>query len=300
MKKQMNLLNYQGAWADDPSRWKFGLMSRQVGKDFASGFEGIRDCLRHERQHDKTDWLIAAPSERQALESLQKWKNWTWTFKLSIHDYTEQRRNGPEGLLTAATLTFSHGSRVIALPGKPETVRGYSANVLLTEFAFFEQPDQTWRSLYASITNPLQGGLKKVRIITTPNGIGNMAHDIWAKNFSGSAVACRDVASERRPVPTAPSGVPPLVPSETSGGTPAVAIGTIALPDSPSPAPAGEGRGEGSPIWSCHFVDIYTAKNCGLPVNIEELKAGMDDPEGWARNSNASSSTFNPPSSPTT
>ncbi len=35
--------------------------------------------------------------------------------------------------------------------------------------------------------------------------------------------------------------------------------------------------------WSCHFVDIYTAAKEGLPINIEELKAAVDDPEGWAQ-----------------
>ena len=74
---------------------------------------------------------------------------------------------------------------MIAVPGKPDTVRGYSANVLLTEFAFFEQPDATWRAILPSITNSMRGGVKKVRLITTPNGIGNKAHDIWVKNYRG-------------------------------------------------------------------------------------------------------------------
>jgi hypothetical protein len=45
------------------------------------------------------------------------------------------------------------GSRVIAVPGKPDTVRGYSANVVLTEFAFFENPDETWRAITPTVTN---------------------------------------------------------------------------------------------------------------------------------------------------
>ncbi len=38
-----------------------------------------------------------------------------------------------------------------------------------------------------------------------------------------------------------------------------------------------------SPIWSCHFVDIHSAVADGLPVDVEELKAALDDPEGWAQ-----------------
>lgn len=39
------------------------------------------------------------------------------------------------------------------------------------------------------------------------------------------------------------------------------------------------GRGQ----WSGHAVNIYTAQKRGLPIDIETLKAGLDDPEGWAQ-----------------
>jgi phage FluMu gp28-like protein len=143
-------------------------------------------------------------------------------------------------LLKSVTIVFPRGSRVIAVPGRPDTVRGYSANVLLTEFAFFENPEQTWRAIVPAVTNPLRGGVKKVRLITTPNGIGNKAHEIWSKNY---------------------------VPLSARSGERA---------DAPAP-------GEVSPKWSCHFVDIYTAVKEGLPLDIEELKAAVDDPEGWAQ-----------------
>ena len=225
------LTGYQRRWVGDGSRWKFGLWARQTGKDFSSGFEGIRDCAGAEARKKKTTWLIAAPSERQSLESLEKWKEWASAYGLAAADYHEERA-GDQALLKAATITFAGGSRVIAVPGRPDTVRGYSANVLLTEFAFFEDPDATWRAILPSITNPLRGGEKKVRLITTPNGIGNKAHDIWIKN-------CK---------PSAPPG------------------------DSPS-----------AQKWSCHLVDIYSAVQEGLPIHVEELKAAIDDPEGWAQ-----------------
>ncbi len=238
------LLPYQRRWADDTSRWKFGLMSRQTGKDFCSAEEGVRDCFMHEQNGGKTTWLIAAPSERQSIESLTKWKEWIEAYNLAIADVREEREGGSEALLKSVTIVFPRGSRVIAVPGRPDTVRGYSANVLLTEFAFFENPEQTWRAIVPAVTNPLRGGVKKVRLITTPNGIGNKAHEIWAKNY--------------RPVQNAECRVQN---SELS---------TLHSPLSTS-------------SWSCHFVDIYTAAKEGLPINIEELKAAVDDPEGWAQ-----------------
>jgi phage FluMu gp28-like protein len=218
----------------DESRWKFGLMSRQVGKDYSAGFEGIHDIVAAEKDGRKKEWLIAAPSERQSLESLGKWRDWAEIFKLAVRDAMELREgSGSETLLKSSTIVFPGGSRVIAVPGRPDTVRGYSANVLLTEFAFFEDPDLTWRAILPSITNPMRGGEKKVRLITTPNGIGNKAHDLWAANYR-----------------------PENFKSEISNL---------------------------KSKWSCHFVDIHTAVAEGLPVNVEELKAAIDDPEGWAQ-----------------
>ena len=85
---------YQTDWVDDQSRWKYGLMSRQVGKDFMSGFEGVQGICAAEKRGEKVDWLIAAPSERQALESLAKWKEHVRAFNLSVADFVEEREGG--------------------------------------------------------------------------------------------------------------------------------------------------------------------------------------------------------------
>jgi len=171
------LLEYQFAWREDKSRFKAGLMSRQTGKDFSSESEAAEDC--HARA--RTEWMIAAPSERQALDSLEQGKTWAEAFDLKIADYEEKREGGGETLLKSAEIIFANGSRMRAVPGKPDTVRGRSANILLTEFDFFENPAATWRAILPSITNPLRGGEKKVRLITTPNGSGSQMHKIWTK-----------------------------------------------------------------------------------------------------------------------
>lgn len=233
------LLPYQLKWVEDQSRFKYGLWSRQTGKDFSSGCEIVEDCLKH----PKTTWLIGAAGERQALESLSKVKEWAEAYSFAIAEYTEDRA-GSEALIKAGTVTWPNGSRVIAVPANPNTVRGYSANILLTEFAFLEDPDATWRAVLPSITNPLRGGEKKARIITTPNGQGNKAHELWVKNFKGNA---------------------PLSPAQATAG-------------------AGPMAGAGPKmVWSCHKVTIHDAVAAGLPLNVEELREAINDPEGWAQ-----------------
>ncbi len=156
-------------------------MSRQIGKDFSCAAEGIADCYLAESRGEKATWLVGSPSERQSMEAIEKWKEWTKAFGLAIAD-VKTDRSGSEALLKSETIVFPGGSRVIAVPGKPDTVRGFSANIVLTEFAFFEDSTATWRAIVPSIVNPLRGGEKKIRIISTPNGCGNMFHELWSKD----------------------------------------------------------------------------------------------------------------------
>jgi phage FluMu gp28-like protein len=218
-----DLLPYQREWASDPSRWKFGLMARQVGKDHAAACEGILDCALAESQGRKTTWLIVAPSERQSLEALQKWKEQAEMLKMTIANFELVREGGGESLLRDGRILFPNGSSVMAVPGRPDTLRGFSANILLTEFAFFENLDAIWKAILPMVSNSLRGRLK-LRAITSANGMGTKAHDLWTKNYQ---------------IPGAQ--------------------------------------------WSCHLVDIYHAVRDGLPVNIQEIKAALDDPEGWAQ-----------------
>jgi phage FluMu gp28-like protein len=227
------LLPYQRDWVDDHSRFKAGVMARQTGKDFSSADEIVEDCF----QVSKCPWLIAAPSERQSMETLGKVKEWTEAYKLAIDDVITLRESeNPSALLKSQEIIYSNGSRVIAVPGKPDTVRGFSANVLMTEFAFFENPAATWRAILPSITNPLRGGEKKVRLISTPNGKGDTFHKIIRDNYRG----------------------------------PGAELDTPLNPDRKMK-------------WSVHRITIYDAVRMGLPVDPEQLKEALDDPDGWAQ-----------------
>jgi phage FluMu gp28-like protein len=187
-------------------------MARQTGKSFTTAEETVADCIQR-----KTTWVTLSAGERQALEWLRKAKEWAEVYKLVIDDYVEERDRA-ETILKSAEIIWSNGSRSLAIPSNPSTARGYSANLLLDEFAFHENPNEIWRAIYPSISNPLKG-VFKIRIVSTANGRGNKFYDLWTKNEK----------------------------------------------------------------YSKHFVDIYTAVKEGLPLNIEELKEGLDDPEAWAQ-----------------
>ena len=157
------LLPYQRAWYEDGSRFLVGRWGRQTGKSFSTAAIVAAGMIAQAN----TMWMIAAPSERQSHEALEKVKQWLAAFECAFADELEEL-DGIEG--KAGVVRLSNGSRCIAVPGKPDTVRGMSANVWLDEFAFFEDPDATWKAILPSITNPLRGGEKRVILTSTPNG----------------------------------------------------------------------------------------------------------------------------------
>jgi len=229
------LLPYQERWVADPARYKIAAMSRQTGKSFSTACEAVIDSLAD----PGTKWICLSAGERQALEWLEKAKEWTAAFKCAIEAETEDRESA-EALLKQAEIRYANGSRIIAIPANPSTARGYSANVILDEFAYHENPDAIWAAMFPSQTNPLAGtfparvkamlagedisGIRralKLRLVSTFNGRDNKFHSLWEKRAANG--------------------------------------------------------------YSGHLVDVYSAVREGAPLDIEKLRAGLDDPEIWAQ-----------------
>jgi len=116
----------------------------------------------------KTDVLITAPGERQAIEALDKAKDWAECYALPIADITEDRA-APQALIKAKTIHFPNRSRIIAVPGTPKLARGYCAHTFITEFAFLDDPKETLAAILPSVTNEIKG-VKKMRVYSTPMG----------------------------------------------------------------------------------------------------------------------------------
>ncbi len=173
---------YQRAVYDDASRLVAWIAGRQVGKSFAAAARAVRLAMTA----PKTDVLVASPSERQSYEAVLKCRDWATAFDFAAEQVLEER-DGPGALMKAATICFRNGSRIIAVPGKPDTVRGYSAHVWMDEFAFFEDPDATWRAILPSISNPLRGQ-KTALVTSTPNGRGGRGRRFWSIVTAGGTV----------------------------------------------------------------------------------------------------------------
>lgn len=189
------LLPWQRRWVADRSRFKIGLWSRQTGKSFATACEAVVDCAAQPRG-TACLWVVLSAGERQALEWMQKARKWAEAVKAAVDSYDELRSSA-DALLARAEIRFANGARVVAIPANPDTARGYSANLVLDEFAIHERPFDIWAAIYPSIANPLAGE-KRLRIVSTPKGRGNKFADLWEHNegYSKHRVTIEDAARE--------------------------------------------------------------------------------------------------------
>jgi len=199
---ELILLPYQRRWLNDKSPLKVWLAARQTGKSFSLALEAVVEGLE-----SRSTNLILSASERQSREVMEK----VLTHLRYFHARSEEAITSEE---TREEVRLPNGSRIITLPANPDTVRGFSGNVFLDEFAFHQDPEAIWRAMYPAVTRGF-----KARISSTPNGKGNLFHTLW-----------------------------------TLGERP-----------------------------SRHRTTIYDAVREGLPINLEELKTGILQPEAWAQ-----------------
>ena len=169
------LYPYQRRWLSDPSRFKIGMFARQTGKTFTTTLELTEDCIRADIERRATRWVILSRGERQAREAITEGVRRHLT--AFDHAFTILNYQGlaKGGLKTSALeVAFRHGSRITALPANPDTARGFSANVLLDEFAFHADSRAIWKALFPVVS---RGGLR-LRVVSTPNGKGNKFHEL--------------------------------------------------------------------------------------------------------------------------
>jgi phage FluMu gp28-like protein len=146
------------------------MFSRQTGKTFTATLEIVLDCLKAESEGNRKRWVILSRGERQAKEAMDEGvKRHLRAFGAAFNsigmDFNSRVRQ--------LEVEMPGGSRITALPANPDTARGFSASVLLDEFAFHQDSREIWRSLF-----PVISAGHDLRVISTPNGIGNKFAEI--------------------------------------------------------------------------------------------------------------------------
>ncbi len=164
------LYPYQMRWLSDAARFKIGMFARQTGKTFTATLEIVLDCLEAEAAGRRARWVILSRGERQAKEAMDEGVK----RHLSAVKAAFQALEYPFDPQTKALeVALPGGSRITALPANPDTARGFSASVLLDEFAFHADSRKIWQALF-----PVISAGHKLRVVSTPNGKGNKFYEL--------------------------------------------------------------------------------------------------------------------------
>lgn len=217
MKPAIQLYAYQQRWFRDRARFKCAMFARQTGKTFTTTLELVDSCMQAAANGTRERWVILSRGERQAKEAMDEGvKRHAQAYSAALQVLDSDQRIG-ESVYRVLEVSLPNDSRIMALPANPDTARGFSANVLLDEFAFHTDSRLIWRALFPVISNGY-----RLRVTSTPNGKGNKFYELMTKDD----------------------------------------------PQFP---------------WVRHSCDIYQAVADGLPRNIEEMRAALDDEDAWAQ-----------------
>lgn len=189
------LYPYQRRYLNDASRFKSGMWSRQTGKTFTTTLEAVLDCLDAETQGKSRRWTILSVSQARALDAMDN------GVKLHLRAF----KAGFEALsvpFAANELAFEvrlpKGSRIRCVAANPDTARGMTENLILDEFAHHKDNRAIWKALFPVISRPDL----KLRVISTPGGVGDKFHEIMTDPesvFSRHIVTIYDAVADGLP-----------------------------------------------------------------------------------------------------
>ncbi len=157
---------YRGVKTHKYAIW---LASRQIGKSFTVSFIALDTCL----ERDGSTVIVVSASERQAVELLNKVKLHVRAFKtLKLEFFEDVKTN-------VHRVELPNGSRILSVPANPDTVRGFSSDLLiLDEFAFVQHDEELWKAVFPMITRKKDS---KLAITSTPKGKNNMFYKLWTE-----------------------------------------------------------------------------------------------------------------------
>lgn len=157
-----------------PDPWQAGLLradasrllllcTRQAGKSTVSAVLALHEALY--RRGSLV--LMLAPALRQSQE----------LFRKLVRFYNDLGRPVPAEAESNLRLELANGSRIVSLPGKEETIRGFSGVRLLVVDEAARVPDE----LYYSIRPMLAVSEGRLIALSTPYGCRGWFHREWTE-----------------------------------------------------------------------------------------------------------------------
>lgn len=140
---------------------------RQAGKSTTAATAAVHEAL----YTPGSLVLMLAPTQRQSSELLRKARQLLhWVDPAAIHLNVD----------SAHSLELTNGSRIISLPGREETIRGYSSVALL----IFDEAGWVTDDLYQAARPMLAVSGGRLLALSTPNGQQGWFHREWTSGES--------------------------------------------------------------------------------------------------------------------
>ena len=154
---------WQSDVLDDERQYQILNCARQVGKSSVTAIKALHRAV----YRPESLILLVSPTLRQSQEIFKK-----------VAYYARQVADLPDKVEdNQLSLMFTNGSRIVALPGNPKTIRGYSAaNLVIVDEAAFAEA-----GLFASLTPMLSISNGDLMLLSTPNGKIGFFWDVWSK-----------------------------------------------------------------------------------------------------------------------
>jgi len=154
---------FQLDWLLEPSDYAICNKSRQIGLSHTTSGLGVLWGAFHGELT-----TIISIGELESGEVLDKAKRHAKVLASLGSKMAQPVRDN------AKELAFASGGRILALPSTGG--RSFTGNVFLDEFAYQEHAAKVWDAA-AAVT--MLGG--RLRVASTPNGVGNDYHGLWKK-----------------------------------------------------------------------------------------------------------------------
>lgn len=157
--------------------------SRQSGKSTVTGILATHTALFEPGSLT----LLLSPSQRQSQE----------LFRKALNVYREAGRPVPPDAESALRLELETGSRVVALPGKDASIRGFSGVGLLVVDEASRVPDE----LYYAVRPMLAVSGGRLMLLSTPFGKRGFFYDSWRsqepwRRYDVPATMCPRIPAE--------------------------------------------------------------------------------------------------------
>lgn len=173
----IHLLQTQKDYFNDDSRFVAAMFTRQGGKTFVGTLQVVDRTFVAEARQRRDPWVILSRSQRQSEIAMREGVHRHLAAygialktlgqeEVEFYDEDKIKRKAFE-------LHFPRGNFIAATPANPDTVRGYSANMLFDEFAIHKNAREIWTAAYPIITRGY-----KARVISSPKGKGNKFYEI--------------------------------------------------------------------------------------------------------------------------